>query len=65
MEALENGVKLVVVVTEHVPVRDAVELMGFATEEWCVIGPNSPGVITPGQCKVGIMPGHVFLCSAG
>ncbi len=64
LEALEADVKLVVVVTEHVPVRDAVELMAFAKQRNAVvIGPNSPGIITPGKCKVGIMPGHVF--SAG
>jgi len=64
LEVLEADVGTVVVVTEHVPVRDAVQLMAFAKQKNAVvIGPNSPGVITPGQCKMGIMPGHVF--SAG
>jgi succinyl-CoA synthetase alpha subunit len=64
LEALEGGVKLVVVVSEHVPVRDAVELMGYAADVGgVVVGPNCPGIISPGRCKVGIMPGNVF--SAG
>ena len=64
LEALEAGLKLVVVVSEHVPVRDAVYLMAYASQlGGVVVGPNCPGIINPGQCKVGIMPGHVF--SAG
>ena len=61
LEALEGGIKLVVVITEHVPVKDAVALLGYAKQlNATVIGPNGPGVIAPGECKVGIMPGHVF-----
>jgi succinyl-CoA synthetase alpha subunit len=61
LEALESGIKLVVVVSEHVPVRDAVELMAYAADvRGVVVGPNCPGVISPGACKVGIMPGNVF-----
>jgi succinyl-CoA synthetase alpha subunit len=64
LEALESGVKTVVVVSEHVPVRDSIELMAYAAKVGAmVVGPNCPGIITPGKCKVGIMPGHVF--SAG
>jgi succinyl-CoA synthetase alpha subunit len=64
LEALESGVKLVVVVSEHVPVRNAVELMAYAADVGgVVVGPNCPGVISPGACKVGIMPANVF--SAG
>jgi succinyl-CoA synthetase alpha subunit len=61
LEALEGGLKLVVVITEHVPVKDAVVLMSYAKQvDATIIGPNGPGVITPGKCKVGIMPAHVF-----
>jgi succinyl-CoA synthetase alpha subunit len=62
LEALENDVKTVVVITEHVPVKDSIELLAYAKQVGAtVIGPNSPGIITPGQCKLGIMPSHVFL----
>jgi succinyl-CoA synthetase alpha subunit len=62
LEALENDVKKVVVITEHVPVKDSIELLAYAKQVGAtVIGPNSPGIITPGQCKLGIMPSHVFL----
>ncbi len=61
LEALESGIKLVVVITEHVPVRDAVNLMSHAQAVGAkIIGPNTPGVITPGKCKLGILPGQVF-----
>jgi succinyl-CoA synthetase alpha subunit len=61
LEALQGGIKLVVVITEHVPVKDAVALLGYAKQlNATVIGPNGPGVIAPGKCKVGIMPAHVF-----
>ncbi|HEV3415015.1 MAG TPA: succinate--CoA ligase subunit alpha [Puia sp.] len=61
MEAAEAGVGLVICITEGIPVQDMVKakmyLQGRATR---LIGPNCPGVITPGECKVGIMPGFVF-----
>ncbi len=61
LEALDSGIKTVVIITENVPVRDAVELMSFAKRaRTVVIGPNSPGVITPGRCKLGIMPQNEF-----
>jgi len=61
LEALEGGIRLVVVITEHVPVKDAVALMSYAKQvDATVIGPNTPGVITPRKCKVGIMPAHIF-----
>ncbi|MEA2090470.1 MAG: succinate--CoA ligase subunit alpha [Thermoproteota archaeon] len=60
-EALENGIKTLVIITEHVPIRDAVEVMARAKEERAtVVGPNTPGVIAPGECKLGIMPAHIF-----
>lgn len=60
-EALENGIRLVVVITEHVPIHDAISLMNYAGQvQAIVIGPNTPGVIVPGRCKLGIMPTSVF-----
>jgi succinyl-CoA synthetase alpha subunit len=60
-EALENGIKTVVVITEHVPVKDAVALMSYAKQmDARIVGPNTPGVISPGKCKLGILPSHVF-----
>ncbi len=61
MEAIEAGLELVVVITEHIPVRDTVEFIAHARKEGTtIIGPNTPGIITPGECKLGVMPGHVF-----
>jgi succinyl-CoA synthetase alpha subunit len=60
-EALGNGIKLVVIITEHVPVHDTLKFVRYASLQGArVIGPNCPGVITPGAAKVGIMPGHIF-----
>ncbi|NOZ92977.1 succinate--CoA ligase subunit alpha [bacterium 3DAC] len=61
LEALKNGIKLVVIITEHVPVNDALHIMEVARRQCAtVIGPNCPGIINPGETKLGIMPGHVF-----
>jgi succinyl-CoA synthetase alpha subunit len=60
-ESLENGLKTVVVITEHIPVKEAVQMMARAKRCGAtVIGPNTPGIIVPGECKLGIMPAHVF-----
>lgn len=60
IEAMSNGLDIVVI-TENVPVHDAVEIMKFAkNNKRIVIGPNCPGIITPEECKIGIMPGHIF-----
>jgi len=61
LEAVEAGLEVVVVITEHIPVRDTVEFLAHARREGVIIiGPNTPGIITPGECKLGVMPGHVF-----
>lgn len=60
-EALEAGLKTLVIITEHLPVKDTLQVMAYARQRGAVvIGPNTPGIITPGECKLGIMPGHVF-----
>ncbi len=60
-EALADGIKLVVVITEHIPVKDAVAVMSYAKQLGAVVvGPNTPGVIAPGRCKLGILPSHEF-----
>jgi succinyl-CoA synthetase alpha subunit len=61
MEALDNRIKTIVIITEHIPIRDAIELMEQAKREnSTIVGPNTPGVITPGKSKLGIMPNHIF-----
>ncbi len=61
LEAIENEIKIVVVITEHVPIKDAIALMDYSKRKGAVvIGPNTPGVITPGECKVGILPASEF-----
>ena len=61
LEALENGIKTIVIITEHIPIRDAVNIMTYAKQaNATIIGPNTPGIITPGECKLGIMPAHIF-----
>ena len=61
LEALEGGLKTIVIITEHIPVKDAIEVMARAKQHGAtVIGPNTPGIITPGECKLGVMPAHVF-----
>ena len=61
LEALENGLKTVVIITEHIPIKDAIHLMAVARlKNATIVGPNTPGVITPDECKLGIMPAHVF-----
>ena len=60
-EAIDAGLKLVVVITEGIPVHETLRFTNYARSRGTIIvGPNCPGAITPGEAKVGIMPGHVF-----
>jgi succinyl-CoA synthetase alpha subunit len=60
-EALENGIRTVVIITEHIPIKDAVGIMAYAKEaQATIVGPNTPGIITPDESKLGIMPAHIF-----
>lgn len=60
-EALEAELKTIVIITEHIPVRDAIQVMHRARQQGAVIvGPNTPGILTTDECKLGIMPAHVF-----
>jgi len=61
MEAADAGIKVIITITEGIPVADMVKAANYIKERDCtLIGPNCPGVITPGEAKVGIMPGFVF-----
>ena len=61
MEAADAGIRLIVAITEGIPVLDMARAMRFLNErpECRLIGPNCPGVLTPGQCKIGIIPGTI------
>jgi succinyl-CoA synthetase alpha subunit len=60
-EAINNHLQTVVVVTEHLPIKDTINIMAQAhSAQVTVIGPNSPGIIVPDECKLGIMPAEVF-----
>ncbi len=60
-EAVDAGMKLVVVITEHIPVHETMKFVNYAKQKGTIIiGPNCPGIITPGVAKVGIMPGSTF-----
>jgi succinyl-CoA synthetase alpha subunit len=69
MEAADSGIKLVVCITEGIPVQDMVKVKNYLSAGQAglqgknarLVGPNCPGVITAGECKVGIMPGFVFI----
>ncbi len=61
MEAADAGIKVIITITEGIPVADMIKASDYIKDKGCrLIGPNCPGVITPGEAKVGIMPGFVF-----
>ena len=61
LDAIANKIKTIVVITEHMPIKDAINVIAYANQsKVAIIGPNTPGIITPGQCKLGIMPSHIF-----
>jgi len=61
LEAAEAGIALAVIIADGVPVQDMVRTKRYlAGRSTTIVGPNSPGVITPGECKVGIMPSHIY-----
>jgi len=61
LEAVDSALNPIVLITEGIPVRDTMELLAVTREKKTIlIGPNTPGIITAGECKLGIMPAHVF-----
>lgn len=61
LEAIDAGLDPIVIITEHVPVQDTLQVIISAQAKGIrIIGPNCPGIVSPGKCKMGIMPTHVF-----
>src|SRR5574339_1195513 len=63
LEAAAAGIKVIVAITEGIPVLDMLRVKNVLTgyDDVVLVGPNCPGVITPGECKIGIMPGHIHM----
>jgi len=62
MEAVDAGLKLLILITEHIPTHDTMRIRAYARSHGAtLIGPTTPGVITPGKCKIGIMPTPLFI----
>jgi len=62
LEAADAGIKVIICITEGIPVNDMIKVKATLRSQYpnsVLIGPNCPGVITPGECKIGIMPGHI------
>jgi succinyl-CoA synthetase alpha subunit len=61
MEAADAGIKVIIAITEGIPVNDMIKARQYVKEHTAsiLVGPNCPGVITPGECKIGIMPGYI------
>jgi len=60
MESADAGVDLVICISEGIPTFDMIKVKRYIKEKGCLlVGPNTPGVISPGKCKIGIMPGHI------
>lgn len=61
IEAIDAGIKLIILITEHTPVHDVMEMKDYALRKKALlIGPTTPGIITPDECKVGILPANMF-----
>jgi succinyl-CoA synthetase alpha subunit len=61
IQNIDAGIDLIVVVTEHIPVHDVIEIREYAgSHDVLIIGPTTPGIITVGQAKMGIMPNNMF-----
>lgn len=62
LEAIANKIKTIVVITEHIPIKDTINFLANAAQaQISIIGPNTPGIITPGEGKLGIMPSDIFM----
>ena len=61
LEAVGAGIKTIFCITEHIPVLDMLKVVQVVDQAGArLVGPNCPGVLTPGECKIGIMPGNIF-----